>query len=185
MNEDWVFKRGDLYFANLNPYFGSEQGGTRPVLVLQNNMGNFFCPTLIVAPLTSKWIKSKRLISGAFYPTLGKYPERKCAPLMKLCKSAWTSISRKKWMHHELAFLSIRRRTMFEEKIAALNRANEQSAVCYEKRTYTVDEIQDILGISRPTAYNLVKKGLFHSVRVGGHIRISKKSFDEWLDQKS
>ena len=41
---------------------------------------------------------------------------------------------------------------MFEEKIAALNRANEQSAVCYEKRTYTVDEIQDILGISRPTA---------------------------------
>lgn len=74
---------------------------------------------------------------------------------------------------------------MFEEKIAALNRANEQSAVCYEKRTYTVDEIQDILGISRPTAYNLVKKRLFHSVRVGGHIRISKKSFDEWLDQKS
>ena len=57
---------------------------------------------------------------------------------------------------------------MFEEKIAVLNRANEQSAVCYEKRTYTVDEIQDILGISRPTAYNLVKKGLFHSVRVGG-----------------
>ena len=61
MNEDWVFKRGDLYYANLNPYFGSEQGGTRPVLVLQNNMGNFFCPTLIVAPLTSKWIKIKEL----------------------------------------------------------------------------------------------------------------------------
>ena len=37
-------------------------------------------------------------------------------------------------------------------------------------------------GISRPTAYNLVKQGVFHSVRVGGHIRISKKSFDDWLD---
>ena len=61
MNEDWVFKRGDLYYANLNPYFGSEQGGTRPVLVLQNNMGNFFCPTLIVAPLTSKWSRKKEL----------------------------------------------------------------------------------------------------------------------------
>ena len=57
MKEDWIYKRGDLYYANLNPYFGSEQGGTRPVLVLQNNVGNFFCPTLIVAPLTSKWIK--------------------------------------------------------------------------------------------------------------------------------
>lgn len=44
MNEDWVFKRGNLYYANLNPYFGSEQSGTRPVLVFQNNMGNFFVP---------------------------------------------------------------------------------------------------------------------------------------------
>ena len=74
---------------------------------------------------------------------------------------------------------------MFEEKIAALNRANEQSAVCYEKRTYTVDEIQDILGISRTSAYNLVKKNYFRCVRIGGTIRISKKSFDEWLDQQS
>ena len=54
MKEDWIYKRGDLYYANLNPYFGSEQGGTRPVLVLQNNVGNFFCPTLIVAPLTGE-----------------------------------------------------------------------------------------------------------------------------------
>ncbi len=52
-----------------------------------------------------------------------------------------------------------------------------------QKRTYTVWEIQNILGISRPTAYTLVKKNLFRSIRVGGQIRISKKSFDEWLDQ--
>ena len=52
------------------------------------------------------------------------------------------------------------------------------------KRTYTVDEIQDILGISRTSAYNLVKKKVFHSVRIGGSIRISKKSFDEWLDHQ-
>lgn len=103
MKEDWIYKRGDLYYANLNPYFGSEQGGTRPVLVLQNNVGNFFCPTLIVAPLTSKWIKKrscphtmhwrafqsldlnllfcwsklKRLIKGVFYRTLGAYLAKK------------------------------------------------------------------------------------------------------------
>lgn len=46
---------------------------------------------------------------------------------------------------------------MFEARIAELNRFNEQNPVSYDKRTYTVDEIQDILGISRPTAYNLVK----------------------------
>lgn len=54
MREDWVYRRGDVYLANLDPYIGSEQGGTRPVVVLQNNTGNFYCPTLIVAPITSR-----------------------------------------------------------------------------------------------------------------------------------
>jgi excisionase family DNA binding protein len=74
---------------------------------------------------------------------------------------------------------------MFEERIVELNKKNENILVDDRdngKRTYTVDEIQDILEISRTAAYNLVKKNLFRSVRVGGHIRISKKSFDEWLD---
>ena len=73
---------------------------------------------------------------------------------------------------------------MFEEKIAEMNRQTEAMQVqcTSEKRTYTVDEIQDILGISQPTAYALIKKNYFRSIRVGGQIRISKKSFDEWLD---
>ncbi len=54
MREDWIYRRGDVYLANLDPYIGSEQGGTRPVVVLQNNTGNFYCPTLIVAPITSR-----------------------------------------------------------------------------------------------------------------------------------
>ena len=54
MHDDWVFRRGDVYLANLNPHKGSEQGGTRPVLVLQNNAGNFFSPTIIVAPITTR-----------------------------------------------------------------------------------------------------------------------------------
>ena len=45
--------------GHLNPFKGSEQGGTRPVLVLQNNTGNLFCPTLIVAPLTTQVNKKK------------------------------------------------------------------------------------------------------------------------------
>ena len=61
MKENWCYKRGDLYYANLSPYQGSEQGGTRPVIVLQNNVGNIYCPTLIVAPLTSKIAEKKKL----------------------------------------------------------------------------------------------------------------------------
>ena len=47
--------RGEIYIARLDPVIGSEQNGTRPVLVIQNNIGNHFCPTLIVAPITNTY----------------------------------------------------------------------------------------------------------------------------------
>ena len=51
-----------------------------------------------------------------------------------------------------------------------------------ECRTYTVNEIARILGVSQARAYRLVQEGLFKSVRIGNAIRISKRSFDEWLE---
>lgn len=53
----YVF-RGDLYFADLSPVVGSEQGGVRPVLVIQNDVGNKFSPTVIVAAITSRTTKA-------------------------------------------------------------------------------------------------------------------------------
>lgn len=73
----------------------------------------------------------------------------------------------------------------FRERVLELNQSNGATAEEHGKRTYTVEEIQNILGISRVTAYNLVKVKKFRSVRVGGHIRISKKSFDAWLDEQA
>lgn len=49
-------------------------------------------------------------------------------------------------------------------------------------RAYTVDDIQHILKVSRTTVYELLKSKIFHSVRVGGQYRISKKSFENWLN---
>ena len=60
-------KRGDIYFADLDPVIGSEQGGTRPVLIIQNDLGNRFSPTVIILPLTSK---------------MGKAPLRTHVPLL-------------------------------------------------------------------------------------------------------
>ncbi|SSS97106.1 mRNA interferase EndoA [Acinetobacter baumannii] len=54
-----MVKRGDIYFADLSPVVGSEQGGVRPVLVVQNNLGNHFSPTIIVAAITAKMAKPK------------------------------------------------------------------------------------------------------------------------------
>ena len=56
MNQDahQTILRGDLYYADLSPVVGSEQGGVRPVLVIQNDVGNKYSPTVIVAAITSR-----------------------------------------------------------------------------------------------------------------------------------
>lgn len=54
-----VIHRGDIYYADLSPVQGSEQGGVRPVLVVQNDMGNKHSPTTVVAIITSKATKAK------------------------------------------------------------------------------------------------------------------------------
>ena len=56
-----VIKRGDIFYADLRPVVGSEQGGIRPVLIIQNNVGNRHSPTVICAAITSKMNKAKLL----------------------------------------------------------------------------------------------------------------------------
>ena len=53
------FKRGEIYFADLSPVVGNEQGGVRPVLIIQNNVGNKYSPTVIVSAITSQLAKAK------------------------------------------------------------------------------------------------------------------------------
>jgi mRNA interferase MazF len=60
-------RRGETYWADLNPVIGHEQGGRRPVLVIQNDVGNCYSPTTIVAPITSS-------ISDKIYPTEVRIP---------------------------------------------------------------------------------------------------------------
>ena len=54
-----VVKRGDMFYADLSPVVGSEQGGIRPVLIIQNNLGNKYSPTVIAAAITSQTNKNK------------------------------------------------------------------------------------------------------------------------------
>lgn len=59
---EWIsvqVKRGDIYYADLSPVVGSEQGGVRPVLIVQNDVGNKYSPTVIAAAVTSQLNKSK------------------------------------------------------------------------------------------------------------------------------
>ena len=66
------------------------------------------------------------------------------------------------------------------------NKSTMETIKNMEKRCYTVEDLQIILSISRPTAYRLIRKNEFHSFQIGkGKWRISKKSFDAWLDSVS
>ena len=68
LKKNWVYHRGDIYYADLNPVCGSEQGGTRPVVVIQNNTGNTYSTTLVVATTTSKIGRKKTL--PTHYPVM-------------------------------------------------------------------------------------------------------------------
>ena len=54
-----MIKRGEIYYADLSPVVGSEQGGLRPILIVQNDVGNKYSPTVIVAAITSQLTKAK------------------------------------------------------------------------------------------------------------------------------
>ena len=64
-NDRKIIRRGDVYLADLDPVVGSEQGGTRPIVILQNNLGNKFSPTVIASPFTSE-IKKEQLPTHVF-----------------------------------------------------------------------------------------------------------------------
>ena len=70
---------------------------------------------------------------------------------------------------------------MFEDRIAELNGV---SITAPNKKSYTVAEIRQILGISRPTAYKLINQNVFQSVLLNRGIRIVKSSFDAWLETR-
>jgi len=74
---------------------------------------------------------------------------------------------------------------MFEEKIKALNQSDivieAAKDEAMKKVVYTPEEIQNILGISKPTVYKLLKQHPFHVLKIGHCLRISKTEFDHWL----
>lgn len=59
MSRPLIIRRGDVFYADLSPVIGSEQGGVRPVLILQNDIGNKYSPTVIVSAITSQIEKAK------------------------------------------------------------------------------------------------------------------------------
>jgi len=70
-NMNQIVERGDIFYADLSPVVGSEQGGVRPILIIQNDVGNKYSPTIIAAAITSQLVKA-RLPTHVELPA-GKY----------------------------------------------------------------------------------------------------------------
>lgn len=79
-------KRGEIYYADLDPVQGSEQGGMRPVLIIQNDLGNRFSPTVIVLPLTSRTGKTPLRTHVTVHPPMGGLQK----PSVILCEQVRT-----------------------------------------------------------------------------------------------
>ncbi len=76
--------RGEIYLANLEPVVGSEQGGIRPVVILQNNVGNKHSPTTIAAPITTKRVPNSLPIHVFVFATRSGLPQDSCVLLEQI-----------------------------------------------------------------------------------------------------
>lgn len=106
-------KRGEVYYADLDPVIGSEQGGMRPVLIIQNDLGNRFSPTVIVLPLTSKVNKTPLRTHVPLLPPQGGVRK----PSIILCEQVRTL--EKVRLTRKLGVLSPEKMALVEKALAA------------------------------------------------------------------
>ncbi len=115
-------KRGDIYFADLDPVIGSEQGGRRPVLIIQNDLGNRFSPTVIALPLTGKTGKPPLRTHVPVFPPQGGVR----VPSLILCEQVRTL--EKSRLSRRLGALPPEKMALVERALsAALGRQEEKS----------------------------------------------------------
>lgn len=116
-------KRGDIYFADLDPVIGSEQGGKRPVLIIQNDLGNRFSPTVIILPLTSSPHKRSLRTHVPLFPPQGGITK----PSIILCEQVRTI--EKSRLQRKMGTLSPEKMTLVEQALcAAMGQETQESS---------------------------------------------------------
>lgn len=98
MKENWVYCRGDIYCAKLDPVVGSEQGGIRPVIVIQNDTGNKHAPTLIVATVTTRIHKKANMPTHFVIYDNPAFKEASVVQLEQI-RTIDKSMTRNTWLH--------------------------------------------------------------------------------------
>lgn len=163
-----AIRRGDLFYADLNPVVGSEQGGIRPVLVIQNDVGNHFSPTVVAAAITSRKAKN----SLPTHILLENVPG--LAPTSLLLLEQLRTIDRKR-LRGYIGRIS-------KEKMLEVDAALAISLMLKDyPDVMDIGQMCEALGVSTKTGYKLLKDGKIEYLKIGRAYRIPKAHILRYL----
>ena len=185
-----AIRRGDLFYADLNPVVGSEQGGIRPVLVIQNDVGNHFSPTVVAAAITSRKAKN----SLPTHILLENVPG--LAPTSLLLLEQLRTIDRKRLRGYigrisKEKMLEVDAALAISIGIGYPNDENDGGLLsprdAYRLMLKDYPDVMDIgqmceaLGVSTKTGYKLLKDGKIEYLKIGRAYRIPKAHILRYL----
>lgn len=177
-------KKGDIYYASLNPIVGCEQNGTRPVVIVQNDLANKCSPVVLIAPITSK-VNSKPKLKTHVYLEKDKKITYDSIVLMEQIRvldksrlgSFLCSLNKEKLQEIDKALIC-----SFQIDIASYidNLIKKEGEKMNETMIYTVQEVAKIIHTSPNYVYKLIEKGYLPAIKLGS-IKILKTTLKQFL----
>lgn len=177
-------KKGDIYYASLNPIVGCEQNGTRPVVIVQNDLANKCSPVVLIAPITSK-VNSKPKLKTHVYLEKDKKITHDSIVLMEHIRvldksrlgSFLCSLNKEKLQEIDKALIC-----SFQIDIASYidNLIKKEGEKMNETMIYTVQEVAKIIHTSPNYVYKLIEKGYLPAIKLGS-IKILKTTLEQFL----
>ena len=182
-----TIRRGDIYYADLNPVIGSEQGGTRPVLIISNDTGNKYSPTVIICRYHKpKYTQKKKLPTHLYLGQIEGLPANSIV-LFEQLRTIDKSRLKEQLTHLDEQYLKSFEFPLLisigvEKKEELMNFVNIYELVLKEyPDILTVDEMSKALGVSTKTGYQLLRENKIEHLKVGRAYRVPKAHLLSYL----
>ena len=170
-----IITRGDLYFADLeNQVIGSEQAGTRPVVIIQNNIGNYYSPTVIIAPITSKVKIKAKLPTHIVLEANAKRLKKKSMILVEQIRV----IDKLRLKNYIGALNNAELKSLDKALIIALGIKKSRTDLEISKKAIDKEEKTEFITRRQIASYGIVAREYLKNV---GNLEISNKLFGDYM----
>ena len=170
-----IITRGDLYFADLeNQVIGSEQAGTRPVVIIQNNIGNYYSPTVIIAPITSKVKIKAKLPTHIILESNDERLKKKSMILVEQIRVI-DKLRLKKYIG---ALNNAELKSLDKALIIALGIKKSRTDLEISKKAIDKEEKTEFITRRQIASYGIVAREYLKNV---GNLEISNKLFGDYM----